>query len=410
MINKEVEAIRHQEMLGPISVVVPLSHWLSSMLAFILGSTTLLFLVFGHYTRRETVTGQLVPSAGLLKIAAASAGTITQLYVREGQTVKAGDKLFELTGHLYSTNFGETHAIIAQKLNAQRSELKSDLQQQEKLLRQRDASLRRQIKLLNSELIQVKGQLDIRKEVVAGNKELYERIRPLMSNGYVSATQLQQYHLALLDAQGQLKSMLRQQFDIRQQLDIANQQLAQLPIEFTTKRNDIERQIAIVDQSIAQNDTQGEIVQRAARDGVVSTILFGAGQMVNAGQPLMSILPLDSPLQAQLLVPSRAIGFIKQGGRVVLRYDAFPYQKFGQQYGSVTDVSRSALTPAEIRSLIGEEAQTPLYRVQVALDRQYVVAYGKDETIKPGMSLNADILLDRRTLLEWVFAPLRGTE
>jgi membrane fusion protein len=231
-----------------------------------------------------------------------------------------------------------------------------------------------------------------------------------MSNGYVSATQLQQYHLALLDAQGQLKSMLRQQFDIRQQLDIANQQLAQLPIEFTTKRNDIERQIAIVDQSIAQNDTQGEIVQRAARDGVVSTILFGAGQMVNAGQPLMSILPLDSPLQAQLLVPSRAIGFIKQGGRVVLRYDAFPYQKFGQQYGSVTDVSRSALTPAEIRSLIGEEAQTPLYRVQVALDRQYVVAYGKDETIKPGMSLNADILLDRRTLLEWVFAPLRGTE
>lgn len=410
MINKEVEAIRRQEMLGPISVVVPLSHWLSSMLAFILGSTTLLFLVFGHYTRRETVTGQLVPSAGLLKIAAASAGTITQLYVREGQTVKAGDKLFELTGHLYSTNFGETHAIIAQKLNAQRSELKSDLQQQEKLLRQRDASLRRQIKLLNSELIQVKGQLDIRKEVVAGNKELYERIRPLMSNGYVSATQLQQYHLALLDAQGQLKSMLRQQFDIRQQLDIANQQLAQLPIEFTTKRNDIERQIAIVDQSIAQNDTQGEIVQRAARDGVVSTILFGAGQMVNAGQPLMSILPLDSPLQAQLLVPSRAIGFIKQGGRVVLRYDAFPYQKFGQQYGSVTDVSRSALTPAEIRSLIGEEAQTPLYRVQVALDRQYVVAYGKDETIKPGMSLNADILLDRRTLLEWVFAPLRGTE
>lgn len=410
MINKEVEAIRRQEMLGPISVVVPLSHWLSSMLAFILGSTTLLFLVFGHYTRRETVTGQLVPSAGLLKIAAASAGTITQLYVREGQTVKAGDKLFELTGHLYSTNFGETHAIIAQKLNAQRSELKSDLQQQEKLLRQRDASLRRQIKLLKSELIQVKGQLDIRKEVVAGNKELYERIRPLMSNGYVSATQLQQYHLALLDAQGQLKSMLRQQFDIRQQLDIANQQLAQLPIEFTTKRNDIERQIAIVDQSIAQNDTQGEIVQRAARDGVVSTILFGAGQMVNAGQPLMSILPLDSPLQAQLLVPSRAIGFIKQGGRVVLRYDAFPYQKFGQQYGSVTDVSRSALTPAEIRSLIGEEAQTPLYRVQVALDRQYVVAYGKDETIKPGMSLNADILLDRRTLLEWVFAPLRGTE
>lgn len=50
----------------------------------------------------------------------------------------------------------------------------------------------------------------------------------------------------------------------------------------------------------------------------------------------------------------------------------------------------------------------PLYRVQVKLDRQFVLAYGKDEPVKPGMALQADVLMDRRSLLEWVFEPLYG--
>jgi membrane fusion protein len=130
--------------------------------------------------------------------------------------------------------------------------------------------------------------------------------------------------------------------------------------------------------------------------------------MVSAGQSLLSILPAGSALQAQLLVPSRAIGFIDPGSRVVLRYEAFPYQKFGQQYGRVTDVSRSALNSSEVATLIGQQSQQPLYRVQVKLDKQFVLAYGHKEPVKPGMALQADILMDRRSLLEWVFEPLYG--
>jgi len=115
-------------------------------------------------------------------------------------------------------------------------------------------------------------------------------------------------------------------------------------------------------------------------------------------------------MQAQLLVPSRAIGFIEPGSRVVMRYQAFAYQKFGQQYGHVTDISRSALSPADVATLIGERPQTaqPMYRVQVALDSQHVLAYGKPEPVRPGMALEADILIDRRRLIEWVFEPLYG--
>jgi membrane fusion protein len=149
-------------------------------------------------------------------------------------------------------------------------------------------------------------------------------------------------------------------------------------------------------------------VLRAPRAGIVSTLLMKTGQHVASGQPLLSILPAGSKLEAQLLVPSSAIGFVAQGDRVVLRYQAYPYQKFGQQYGKVVQVSRSALSPAETASLLGQNISTPLYRVLVALDRQTVDAYGKAEALKPGMALNADILLDRRSLWQWVFEPLYG--
>lgn len=113
-------------------------------------------------------------------------------------------------------------------------------------------------------------------------------------------------------------------------------------------------------------------------------------------------------LQARLLVPSRAAGFIDPGSCVVLRYQAYPYQKFGQQYGRVSSISNSALSSDEVVAMTGQRPQEPLYRVQVTLDRQRIIAYGKPKALRPGMALSADILMDRRTLIDWAFAPLYG--
>jgi membrane fusion protein len=92
----------------------------------------------------------------------------------------------------------------------------------------------------------------------------------------------------------------------------------------------------------------------------------------------------------------------------MLRYRAYPYQKFGQQYGEVVRISRSALSPAEAAVVLGHASELPLYSVVVALDRQSIDAYGKVEALKPGMALDADILLDRRSLWQWMFEPLYG--
>lgn len=408
LFRQEALEARRQEWLGTILVATPLSRWAWTLLAISFATALILFLVFGHYTRREAVTGQLVPSEGLLNLHATAAGLVNRVWVRDGQTVKQGDPLIEISGEQDSAKLGSTHALVGQQLEAQRLRLQADLQTKAQLTAQQADALRDKSALLRAQLEQIAGQLAIQKEQADSAQQLLERIRPLGSKGYVSALQLQQQQTTAYNAQTQHKTLLRQQLEIRQELDATQQQLTQLPLDAATKRNDIERQLAEISGSAAQNEAQRAVVIRAPRDGIVSTVLFKEGQMVAAGQSTLSLLPAGSTLQAQLLVPSRAVGFIEPGNQVVLRYAAFPYQKFGQHYGKVADISRSALSASEVQALVEQQPKEPLYRVQVTLDSQHILAYGKPEPVKPGMTVDADILMERRTLLEWVFEPLYG--
>jgi membrane fusion protein len=140
-------------------------------------------------------------------------------------------------------------------------------------------------------------------------------------------------------------------------------------------------------------------------------VLADSGQSVTPGVALASLLPADARLQAVLFAPSSAVGFVRSNQSVQLRYQAFPYQKFGHQSGEVVQVSRSPLQASELAALPLQSAVAaaePLYRITVALDRQTVAAYGQSQALSPGMQLEADVLLDRRRLIEWLFEPVLG--
>jgi len=127
--------------------------------------------------------------------------------------------------------------------------------------------------------------------------------------------------------------------------------------------------------------------------------------------PLLSIVPAGSKLAAELFSPSRAIGFVRPGQEVLLRYAAFPYQKFGTYRGKVAVISRSAVSPSELSpqlagltSLFG--ANEPVYRIKVTPASQTAIAHGEPVPLQPGMQLEADVLIERRRLIEWVLDPL----
>ena len=400
--------VQRRAALGRIQVNTPLAHWAISgfVIAFI--GVLLVFLCLGHYTRRATVAGTLVPSAGLLTLSAASVGRVMRVDVHEGQHVARGQVLAEFDNPLDSAALGNTQAFITAQLQRERTGLRQDLGTQQALAASQAQTLRAAIASLRAQVTQIRGQLVLQRQEATSTQQLLTRITPLARKGDISDFDLQQQQANALNAQLQVKVLRRQLLSTQQQLAQSEQQWVQIPLNLAAQQTATHDKLAEIGQALANNEAQRAWVLRAPRAGVVSTLLLKPGQTVAAGQSLLAVLPAGSTLEAQLLVPSQAIGFVRSGQRVVLRYQAFPYQKFGLHEGIVTQVSRSALSPQEVSGLMGQQATVPLYRVMVRLGRQTVNAYGKPVGLLPGMALHADILLDRRRLIDWVLEPLYG--
>lgn len=395
--------------LGIVRLATPVSHqvWTLAALAIALG--ILVWLFVGHYTRREHATGSLVPEAGLLSVTARSTGTVTTIEVAEGTPVHAGDVLLTLSGERSSAAMGDTSAAISAQLHHQQERLQSDLADARQLTAKQADDLRMQQVMLQQQIGQLDAQSAIEQRQVDNVSALLHRLQALGTQGYVSALDIQQQRTQELDAEQQLKALARQRSESKQQWISASDQLAQLPLTAAAKRSDLQRQMAQNEQALAQNEADRATVLRAPENGVVSSVLIKPGQAVMVGQTMLAIMPQGSSLQAQLLVPSSAIGFVHIGTDVALHYQAFPYQKFGVQHGTVASVSRSALTPSEVTMLLGQQGPTEaLYRVQVTLATQRIEAYGRFEPLKPGMAMDADLLLDNRRMIEWIFEPLYG--
>ncbi|TAM59017.1 MAG: HlyD family efflux transporter periplasmic adaptor subunit [Rhodanobacter sp.] len=395
--------------LGTVRLATPVSHQVWTLAALGVAAGIVVWLFVGQYTRREHVTGSLVPQAGLINVTARSAGTVTKIDIAEGAIVHAGDVLLTISSERSSASMGDTSAAISAQLRLQQARLQSDIADTQHLADEQARDLHMQQNMLQKQIHQVDAQLAIEQRQVDGFSALLKRLQSLGAKGYVSALDIQQQQTQELNAEGQVKSLARQRYESMQQWSSASDQLTQLPLATAAKLDALRSQMAQNEEALAQSEADRATVLRAPSDGVVSAMLIKPGQAVTAGQSLLALMAKDSPLQAQLLVPSSAIGFVHVGSDVVLHYQAFPYEKFGVQHGTVAGISRSALTPSEITTLLGQQPpQEALYRVQVRLATQHIEAYGTLQPLKPGMVLDADMLLDKRRMIEWVFEPLYG--
>jgi membrane fusion protein len=394
--------------MGRITLSQPVSSWLLTALASSFAVVVLIFLFVGTYTRHESAQGQLIPSAGLLPITARSAGTVTATMVREGQAVTEGQALVELSGEINSVSRGDTQTAVVGDLQAQLTEIQALLENQKRLEDQQQKGLSNRIVVLNKQLAEIDRQLSTQREVTGITERRLEKLKPGVQNGTFSQIELEKYQAEALNGNAQLNILTRQRLDTEQQLKAAQDQLQQLPLTTEAQRNELRFRLSGINQSLAQIEAQRAVVLRASRNGVVTSVAVQNGQTIASGQRLLSILPEGALLQAEFWLPSRAVGFLETGNRVVLRYPAFPYQKFGQKAGRVLEVSRSATAASELTAVLGRTISEPLYRVLVEIDQQTVSAYGRAEPLKPGMTVDADILLDRRRLIEWVLEPLYG--
>lgn len=401
LFRTEVLQARRRRWLGEVVLDQPPSLRVLSGLALAAAVGIGVLLCLGEYTRRTRVTGQLVPTQGLSTVTAPVAGILDEVPVQEGQRVLGGDTLALVSVPRSTRAAGDTLGSVERSMEQRRLGLAAGYASQRRRLQAQAAGLAEQQALARVELDQLQAEAATRRRQQALAEQSLARHRVLRAQQYITELQLQQQETQALELLAAVQSLERQQQAARRQLAELAQAGAEVPEQLAQFDAAEARELASLSQERIEVRARAESVVQAPLAGSVGALFVHAGQPVQAGQALMALLPASGKLEAHLLVPSAAVGFIAPGDTVLLRYPAFPYQKFGHQRGRVLRVSRNALAATE--PAVPSE---PVYRVVVALERQSVRAYGRDEPLRPGLALEADILGERRRLWEWVLEPL----
>lgn len=397
--------------LGDIVLIRPTSYVVLTAVAVICALNIAAFLVWGTYTKRSTVIGQLVPDVGLVKVYVPQVGIVQEKRVAEGQHVHQGDVLYVLSSERQSGTQGSVQAAISQQVESRRESLQDELGKTRRLQQEERETLAKRIEGIEAEARKLDSLIEGQGDRLKLSDESVARYRGLVAKDYISREQLQQKQEELLDQRSRLQGLERERIGVLRELTTKRKELSGLALKHQNQLAQIERGISTVDQELTESEGKRQLAIVAPQAGTTTALIAEVGQAMDGRLPLVSIVPDGARMQAHLYAPSRAVGFIRPGDTVLLRYQAYPYQKFGHAKGKVVAVAKTALPSNEISGLgnsAGGNGQNsePLYRITVELAEQTIKAYGQEQPLQAGMLLEADVLQDTRRLYEWVLEPL----
>jgi membrane fusion protein len=395
---------------GTVILAGYVSHRILSVFSCVIAVTIIAFFIFFTTARKAETSGVLLPSEGLIRVRPGQVGVVTQVRVKEGKKVKAGDVLFVLSSERHVGDLQSAESTVIKLLRNRRDSYREELWQASQQLRQRVLSAQKKMVALQKEKARLDAQIVLQRSRVALAAQAFQRFRNLYATNYISAAQLEEREGELLDQRQKLAELER--LKGMSERDYASAQAEYLDLQYQAQRDEasLKRNELAAQQDLAESEARREIQVLAPTGGTVTAITVEVGKPVSADTTLTSILPNGSELEAEIYVPSRAVGFIKLGMKVLLRYQAYPYQKFGQYEAVVHEVAGTSMSAQELTLPGAATASTqtpePLYRIRLKLKQQSVLAYGKQVNLKPGMLLDASVILEHRRLYEWVLEPL----
>ncbi|MBK0026995.1 HlyD family efflux transporter periplasmic adaptor subunit [Stenotrophomonas sp. S48] len=319
--------------------------------------------------------------------------------VQPGQPLLVlGQKRFLLQGE--DVEQGLIHSLQARldrvdaSIVSERTRSKSELD----ALRERLAVIDQRAKTSEQRI----GLLDERS---ANQKALIAKFEKLIDDRYVSETALVQQRDSLLALNDEL---FTQKLSIHQlaeeRIDVV-QRMRDVPLQSASNNERLHQERDQLSDRLLEVRLRSGMQIQSPIEGTVSAVLAGTTDYVEQGQPLMHLYSNLSNLEAVLYVPSASIGLMAVGQPVNVRFAAFPHEKYGVAKGEVTGISRSALREEDRPEIEGLKG--PAYQVRVRLPDRDVRLDGHRFPLMPGMIVKAEIEVDRRSLVEWLFAPFK---
>ena len=404
LFREEAIKSKRSRITGSIVIFQPVSIYISSLVAFLIFILVILFITQSEYSRKEKVKGYLIPEKGLVKVFSDRQGVVEELYVREADQVTAGQPLVKIKNSQSLATGVELADALSKEISKQISTLQVELETSEQMFRYDNTRLGRQIVLLNQSMSSVQKAATTNRKRLEIKEDQYLKNRELSEKNYISNTQLsliQEEYLEVLENNDRFE---REIATIQLELSSLESEMESLPEKKLNKRALLERQISELKTRQFELDNQYEFIKVAPESGVVTAIQPSLGGHINNLSPILSIIPRNSPLEIELLLPTRSSGFVQIGNSIKIRFDAFPYQKFGLVSGSIINIDKALILPTD--KVLPIKLEEAMYRVRATLAQQSITAYGKTFPLKVGMIADVDIILEKRTLLEWLLDPI----
>ncbi|MGI9488612.1 MAG: HlyD family efflux transporter periplasmic adaptor subunit [Geminicoccaceae bacterium] len=400
------EAVDHatRRLCDDVVLATPLRvKWLAALLIGVIGSA-LIFAINATYARKETVVGWLTPESGMVRATAQRGGAAVEILVEEGSHVVAGTRLavLRLSPEIDEGDSGSAllKALLAQSESARiRAEAAlASLKSEETRLMGEHAALQRELSILFE-------QIDLQEQRVAMQIAETRRGEQMVERGAVARIDIDRRRGLELAARQELAALHRTRSTLNRDIQSIKSRLAVIPIDRAAAEAEAISAEAALDERVTQTQAASEYVVTSPIDGRVAAVPIQIGQTLEAGNAVAVITPANGRLMAELYVPSRAAGFVREAQDVRLMYEAFPYQRFGVGRAKIEAVSHTVLAPDEV-AIPGAVMQEPVFRVRATLESDSIQAYGERLPLQPGMLLAADVIIDRRSLMEWLFDPI----
>ncbi len=386
--------------MRPVSLTVLL--WLL-LVVFVLAAS---LLIFGHYTSKAHVTGILLPDRGILKIFPVQSGMLMECHARNGQRVQKGDFLFLLSSDRSTSAVRSIGAEMHRQFLARRQSLLDESATSKILSTQQAADLRDRLEKLEKQETALTSEIRIAEAQLKLDEETIGRYRELENAKLISVLDLREKERIPLQQQKTIEELHNSQIALQKERKDLYSQLARLPLQLQVQNASLQRAIYELDGQLNEQQASHQAVVRSPADGTLSSVLDHVGMHVEANTTLAALVPRGARLEAHLYAPGSAIGFIKPGKTALLRYRAYPSEQAGRQIAELSDISQVALSPGDYAARTGFTTEEPMYEMIAKLPSQTLTVFGRPRALWPGMELQADILLERRNLIDGLLEPI----
>ncbi|EJQ0601891.1 HlyD family secretion protein [Salmonella enterica] len=388
--------------------VMPLWLTMLGSIAFITAFLT--FVIAGTYSRRVNVSGEVTTWPRAVNIYSGVQGFIVRQFVHEGQSIKKGDPIYQIDVSK-STRSG----VVTDN---QRRDIENQLVRVDNIISRLAESKKITLNTLEKQRLQYSDAFrlssDIIRQAAEGIKIMknnMENYRNYQSKGLITQDQLTNQVALYYQQQNNLLSLSGQNEQNALQITSLESQIQTQAADFDNRIYQMELQRYELQKELVDTDVGGEIIIRALSDGKVDSLSVTVGQMVNAGDSLLQVIPENIENYYLIIwVPNDAVPYISAGDKVNIRYEAFPAEKFGQFSATVKTISRTPASTQEMLTYKGAPQNTlgisvPWYKVIVKPEKQIISYDGKSLPLENGMKAESTLFLEKRRIYQWMLSP-----